>query len=69
MIIVLNVDWKMTIGFPGAEREGTVEIDPTELEGKSEDERDEIIYKAIWDDAMQYVDVFPTRKYEDGDQT
>ncbi|WP_164764305.1 hypothetical protein [Paenibacillus illinoisensis] len=68
MIIVVNVDWKMTIGFPGAEREGTVEIDPVELEGKSEAEQDEIIYKEIWDDAMQYVDVFPTRRYE-GDET
>jgi len=64
---MLNVDWKMTIGFPGAEREGTVEIELAELEGKSEAEQDEIICKAIWDDAMQYVDVFPTRKYKDED--
>lgn len=67
MIIVLNVDWKMTIGFPGAEREGTVEIEDSEIDGKSEDEQDEVIYKAIWEDAMQYVDVFPTRKYGEED--
>ncbi|WFR64179.1 hypothetical protein P9222_08395 [Paenibacillus amylolyticus] len=66
---LLNVDWKMTIGFPGAEREGTVEIEASELDGKSEEEQDEVIYKAIWDDAMQYIDVFPTRRYEDGDQS
>lgn len=64
---MLNVDWKITIGFPGADREGTVEIELAELEGKSEAEQDEIIYKAIWEDAMQYVDVFPTRKYKDED--
>lgn len=64
---LLNVDWKMTIGFPGSEREGTVEIDQAELDGKTQEEQDEIIYKEIWEDAMQYVDVFPTRRYEDGD--
>lgn len=57
---VLQVDWEMSIGFPGARRRGTVDIELAELEGKTADEREEIIYAAIWEDAMQFVDVYPT---------
>ncbi|GGH46137.1 hypothetical protein GCM10008014_08600 [Paenibacillus silvae] len=57
---VLTVDWEMSIGFPGARRQGSVDIELSELEGKTADEREEIIYAAIWEDAMQFVDVYPT---------
>lgn len=66
---VLYVDWKMRTGYSGAEHDGTVEIELSELEGKTPEEQEEIIGKVIVEDAMQYVDVFPTRKYREGDES
>ncbi|WP_340389514.1 hypothetical protein [Paenibacillus sp. FSL E2-0151] len=57
---VLYVEWEMSIGFPGARRQGTVDIDLSELEGKTAEEREAIIHEAIWEDAMNFVDVYPT---------
>lgn len=58
------VKWQMSIGYAGADREGEVEIDPEDLEGLDKDARDEFINQAIWDDAMQYVDVYPVGEGE-----
>ncbi|MEC0089356.1 DUF7167 family protein [Paenibacillus macquariensis] len=54
------VNWKMSIGYLGACREGEVEIQDEDFEGLSEEERTVLIYKEIHEDAMQYVDINPT---------
>ncbi|MYX21975.1 hypothetical protein GTY77_18195 [Streptomyces sp. SID8380] len=54
------IEWEMSIGYPGAKRTGEVEIPDEDLEGLSEEERQELIYKEINEDAMQYIDVYPT---------
>jgi hypothetical protein len=61
------IKWEMSIGFPGAERQGEAEVDDVELEGLTETERSVKINEAIWDSAMQYVDVYPTKDDEDED--
>ncbi|KAF6630535.1 hypothetical protein H6F38_13975 [Paenibacillus sp. EKM208P] len=57
----MYIDWEMSIGYPGATQEGTAEIELTEIEDKSDLEQNEIISQAIWEDAMQYVDVYPKK--------
>lgn len=54
------VKWEMSIGFPGAIQNGEVEIDESEIKGMTESEKETYIQKEIWEDAMQYVDVYPT---------
>jgi hypothetical protein len=54
------IEWEMSIGYPTAKRTGEIEIDDEELEGMSEEERETFIHEAIWEDAVQYVDVYPT---------
>lgn len=56
------VTWKMSIGYSTACREGQVEIDDEDLSGLSDDERKRLIYDAIWEDALQYVDVYPIKE-------
>ncbi|WP_336078547.1 DUF7167 family protein [Paenibacillus sp. 203] len=58
------VEWKISIGYPGACREGAVEIDDEDVEGKSREEIDRMINEAIWEDASQYVDSYPTNTAE-----
>lgn len=53
------INWKMSIGIAGSEREGTVEIWDQELEGLDEERRKEVIDKAIYEDALAHVDVWP----------
>lgn len=62
---MIVVKWEMSIGYPSAKRKGKVEIDPEDLEGLDKDARDEVISQAIWDDAMQYVDVYPVEIEEE----
>lgn len=52
------IKWKMSIGYPGACQRGEVEIDPEDLEGLNDEQRRDAISQAIWDDAIQYVDVY-----------
>ncbi|MHA7967727.1 DUF7167 family protein [Paenibacillus sp. CAU 1782] len=58
------IRWKLSIGYPSACREGEVEIDDKDLEGLDEEKRQEAIFEAIWEDAMQYVDVYTTGEEE-----
>ncbi|QDY81914.1 hypothetical protein FQU75_00060 [Paenibacillus polymyxa] len=60
----MKVEWKLSIGYPSACREGEVEIDDEDLKGKSREQVDEIINEAIWEDSMQYADVYPTNTEE-----
>lgn len=56
------IEWEMSIGYPTAKRTGEIEIDDEELEGMSDEERQELIGTLIWEDAMQYVDVYPIKR-------
>ncbi|MEK5142561.1 DUF7167 family protein [Paenibacillus sp. FSL M7-0134] len=58
------IEWKMSIGYPNACREGAVEIDDEDIEGKSREEIDRMINEAIWEDASQYIDFYPTNTVE-----
>lgn len=58
------VKWEMSIGFPGAKQTGEVEILPEDLEGMTPEQKREVIDRIIWEDAMQYVDVYPANKEE-----
>lgn len=58
------VNWKMSIGFPGAHQTGETELDDDDLKGRTREEIDEMIERAIWEYAMQYVDVYPANKEE-----
>lgn len=58
------VNWKMSIGFPGAHQTGETKLDDDDLKGRAREEIDEMIERAIWEDAMQYVDVCPTNTTE-----
>jgi hypothetical protein len=60
----MKVEWKMSIGYSGACREGAVEIDDEDIEGKSREQIDQMIDEAIWEDAVQYVDAYPTNTDE-----
>ena len=55
----MKIKWEMTIGYATAKRRGTVEIDDEYLEGKSAEEIEEAIHEAIWEDAVQLVEVYP----------
>ena len=59
------VKWEMSIGYPGACQQGEIKIDDADLEGKTESEKEAIIGEAIWDDAVQYVDVYPLEEDEE----
>lgn len=52
------IEWEMSIGYPTAKKRGEVEIDEEELMDLTEDEKRELIGNLIWDDAMQYVNVY-----------
>jgi hypothetical protein len=54
------IEWMMSIGIKGAEVEGAVDVDDKELEGFTDEQRREAIQKAIYEDALAYVDVWPT---------
>ena len=56
------VHWEMSIGYPTAKRSGEVEIDDEELQGLSEEEQQKVIDEAIWEDAVQYVEVYETER-------
>lgn len=58
------IKWEMSIGFPSAKQRGEAEIEESELAGMTEEEREEYINEAIWEDAMQYVDVYPIEEGE-----
>lgn len=58
------IEWKMSIGFPGAIQNGETEINDEELVGLSAEQIREKANAAIWEDAMQYVDVYPANKEE-----
>jgi hypothetical protein len=60
----MKVEWKLSIGYPGACREGAVEIDDEDIEGKNREQIDRIIDEAIWEDASQYIDSYPTNTAE-----
>lgn len=55
---MVRVKWEMSIGYPMAKKNGEVEIPDEELEGKTEEEKDEIISEAVWEDAIQYVETY-----------
>jgi len=59
-----TVKWAMSIGFPGAIREGEAEVDDADFDELTKEEQDKIINEAIWEEAMQYVDVWQV--YERG---
>lgn len=61
----MKVIWEMSIGYPDACHQGEVEIPDDVLSGLSDEERREAINKAIWDDAMQYVDVYQIKDEEE----
>ncbi|MGW8956635.1 DUF7167 family protein [Paenibacillus sp. NPDC055715] len=64
----MKIEWEMSIGYPGARREGEVEIDDKELAGLSRDQINTKIDEAIWEDAVQYVDAYPTNTADIAEQ-
>lgn len=46
----------MSIGYQ-SKQTGTVYIDDEDIEGKTPEEADEIIGEAVWEDAVQNVDI------------
>ncbi|MDQ0497313.1 DUF7167 family protein [Paenibacillus brasilensis] len=58
------IEWKMSIGYPTACREGEIEIDDEDFEGKTREEIRALIDAEIWEDAAQHVDAYPTNMDE-----
>lgn len=54
----------LSIGFPGARHEDTLEIEESELEGMSEEEREKYINEAAWEWAYNYIDVWWEKEEE-----
>ena len=54
--MTMKIEWKMSIGYPTAQRAGTIEIEDQEVEGKTDGEIESYIDERVFDDALQYVD-------------
>lgn len=58
----MKVYWEMSIGNVLAKKTGIVNIDDDSLAGLSEEEKQDLIDQAIWDEAVQHVVVSETKR-------